>query len=77
MFHNSLKGAIAERLKLVKHFSLWIQKEKFKPHSRLVSKFSLINPDVNGYLVLQTRKPEAGGQGARYIAAYILLSTES
>lgn len=77
MFHNSLKGAVAERLKLVKHFSLWIQKQKFKPHSRLVSKLSLINPDVNDYLVLQTRKPEAGGQSARYIAACTLLLTES
>lgn len=77
MFHNSLKGAVAERLKLVKHFSLWIQKQKFKPHSRLMSNVSLINPDVNGYLVLWTRKPEAGGQSSRYIAACVLLSTES
>lgn len=77
MFHNSLKGATAERLKLVKHFSLWIQTQKFKPHSRLVSKVSLINPDVNGYLVLQPRKPEAGGQSTRYIAACGLLSKES
>lgn len=52
MFHNSLKGAVAERLKLVKHFSLWIQKQKLQPQSRLVVKVLLINPDVNGYLVL-------------------------
>lgn len=52
MFHNSLKGAVVERLKLVKHFSLWIQKQELKPHSRLVSKVLLINPEINIYLVL-------------------------